>query len=82
MFILTKGRNYGGKVAAAERRASASIPAVWQGLEGRVNLPAAAAKAGSRPRASVTVRLSYGSAIVDFGFRTWRPRYMPLLRSI
>ena len=77
MFILTKGRNYGGKVAAAERRAPASIPAVRQGLEGRVNLPAAAAKVGSTPPA-----LSYGSAIVDFGFRTWRPRYMPLLRSI
>ena len=77
MFILTKGRNYGGKVAATERRASASIPAVRQGLEGRVNRPG-----GGEGRLEAARFLSYGSAIVDFGFRTWRPRYMPLLRSI
>jgi hypothetical protein len=26
--------------------------------------------------------IGQASAAVDFGFRTWRPRYMPLLRSI
>jgi hypothetical protein len=26
--------------------------------------------------------IGYASGAVDFGFRTWRPRYMPLLRSM